>query len=352
MKMKMKMIEEDLFVGIDLHSNNHVVGMQTITNKRVGSRRLPNRMEVLKNFLTPYKDRIRGIAVESTYNWYWLVDGLMDEGYCVHLAHPPAIKQYTGLKHTDDKHDAFFLAHLLQLGILPTGYIYPKEQRPLRDLNRKCRRFIEQRTTQIQSLNSFLSRNYGTRLTAYRIKTMKNDDDLVSLVKDDNLLAAALAHINTIRHLSHSIKQLEAKVLSQVKLLPPYERLLAIPGIGKAFAVTIMMETGNINRFPDGGEYVSYCRLVKSNKTSNNKSKGKNNRKNGNQYLSWVYAGVAQKAKGCCPLAKAFFEKKAKRTNVPVAYNALAHKIAKACYYMIKKNEDYDVQRVFGNPKK
>jgi len=84
-------------------------------------------MEVLKNLVLPYKDRIRGIAVGSTYNWYWLVDGLMDEGYCVYLAHPTSIKQYNGLKYTDYKHDVFFLALLLQLGILLTGYLYPRE---------------------------------------------------------------------------------------------------------------------------------------------------------------------------------------------------------------------------------
>jgi len=75
-----------------------------------------------------------GIVVESTYNWYWLVDGLMEEGYKVHLANPSAIKQYEGLKHSDDVREAFFLAQLLKLGILPEGYIYPKEERPVRDL--------------------------------------------------------------------------------------------------------------------------------------------------------------------------------------------------------------------------
>ena len=69
---------------------------------------------------------------ESTFNWYWLVDLLMDEGYQVHLANPSAIQKYTGLKHSDDIHDAFWLAEMLRLEILPTGYIYPREQRAIR----------------------------------------------------------------------------------------------------------------------------------------------------------------------------------------------------------------------------
>jgi transposase len=67
------------------------------------------------------------------YNGYWPIDALMEEGYQVHLANPSAIQKYSGLKHADDQHDAFRLAELLRLGILPEGYIYPKEERPIRD---------------------------------------------------------------------------------------------------------------------------------------------------------------------------------------------------------------------------
>jgi len=85
-------------------------------------------------------------VVESTYNWYWLVDGLQEEGYKVHLANPSAIKQYEGLKHTDDKWDSFWLAHMKRLNILPEGYIYPKEELPVRDILRRRLLFVQQRT--------------------------------------------------------------------------------------------------------------------------------------------------------------------------------------------------------------
>jgi len=126
------------------------------------------------------------------------------------------------------------------------------------------------------------------------------------MITDDNLLTAAKANLNTIQALTHTIKQLEEKVSNQVKLLPRYEKLLAVPGIGPSYVVTMKLETGDVNRFPGGGEDASYCRLVKSAKISNNKSK----RKNGNQYLSWVYVGVAEKAKRYSTLAKAYFERR------------------------------------------
>jgi transposase len=50
-------------------------------------------------------------VVESTYSWYWLVDGLMEKGHRVHLANTAAIQQYEGLKYTDDDSDARWLAH-------------------------------------------------------------------------------------------------------------------------------------------------------------------------------------------------------------------------------------------------
>jgi hypothetical protein len=87
--------------------------------------------------LKPNKDDLMGIVVESTFNWYWVVDLLTEEGYRVHLVNPSAIKKYGGLKHRDDKHDALWLAHLLWLGILPEGYLYPKHHRPIRDLSRE-----------------------------------------------------------------------------------------------------------------------------------------------------------------------------------------------------------------------
>ena len=65
------------------------------------------------------------------------MDGLQEAGYQVHLVNTTAVKQYDGLKYSDDKYDAFHLAHLMRLGILPTGYIYPKEERTVRDLLRK-----------------------------------------------------------------------------------------------------------------------------------------------------------------------------------------------------------------------
>jgi len=118
----------DHFAGIDLHSTNSVMGIIDKDNRKVFKKKTKNDLPTVLHFLEPFREQLMGVVVESTFNWYWLVDGLMENGYKVHLANPSAIKQYEGLKHADDVTDAFHLANLLRLGILPEGYIYPKER--------------------------------------------------------------------------------------------------------------------------------------------------------------------------------------------------------------------------------
>jgi len=115
-------------------------------------------------------------VVESTYNWYWLVDGLMEAGYRLHLANTAAIVQYEGLKYTNDDSDACWLAKLLRLELLPEGYIYPKEERATRDLLRKRSQLVRQRTANLLSVQNLLARNLGYSLSANAIKRLSTEE--------------------------------------------------------------------------------------------------------------------------------------------------------------------------------
>src|SRR5208282_3734648 len=133
-----------LMAGIDLHSNNLVIGIVDEDGRRVRSQKLVCDLQAVVAFLKPYKRRLKSLAIESTYNWYWLVDGLVALGYPVVLADPAKIDQYSGIKHANDKSDAFFLAELQRLKILPTGYIYDPQLRPVRDLLRRRMSLVQQ----------------------------------------------------------------------------------------------------------------------------------------------------------------------------------------------------------------
>ena len=159
----------DHFVGIDLHSNNSYIAVIDTDDNRIFKKKARNNLKEVLKILAPFEKQIKGIVVESTYNWYWLVDGLMDNGYKLHLANPSAIKQYEGLKHSDDITDAFHLANLLRLGILPEGYIYPKQDRPVRDLLRKRIHLVRQRTVLILSFQNLVARNLGRKMNANTI---------------------------------------------------------------------------------------------------------------------------------------------------------------------------------------
>jgi len=160
------------YCGIDLHSNNNVVVVIDENDHILLEQTLSNHLGVILDTLSKIRESIDGIAVESTYNWYWLVDGLQEAGYKLHLVNTAAIKQYEGLKYSDDKRDAFHLAHLLRLGILPTGYIYPKQERAIRDLLRKRLQLVQQRTAQILSIQNQVTRNTGRQLKANEVKKL------------------------------------------------------------------------------------------------------------------------------------------------------------------------------------
>src|SRR5687767_5979224 len=162
-----------LYGGIDLHANNSVVVVINEQDEVLYQKRLPNVLSTILEQVAPYQTALEGLVVESTYNWYWLVDGLMEAGYRVHLANPAAIQQYEGLKYTDDHSDARWLAHLLRLGVLPQGYIYPKAERAVRDLLRKRSQLVHQRTANLLSIQNLISRNTGSSIRSNRIKSLQ-----------------------------------------------------------------------------------------------------------------------------------------------------------------------------------
>jgi len=336
----------EFYSGIDLHSSNSFVGVINEQDKRLFKKKLPNDLSTILQALDPFKENLQGVVVESTYNWYWLVDGLMENGYKVHLANPSAIKQYEGLKHTDDKWDSFWLAHLLRLGILPEGYIYPKETRSVRDFLRRRLIYVKHRTTHINSLQSLFSRALGMRISTKNIYKLK-EEEVKELFNDPNLVTIVKHSLDTINFLKKKIKEIEKDILGQVKLRKEFILLKTIPGIGDILALTIMLEVGDITRFKKVGNYSSYCRCVKTSRISNNKSKGKGNSKNGNKYLSWAYVEAAHFAKRFCPEAEKFYHRKIAKTLEVVARKALANKIARASFYIMRDQVAFDVKKLF-----
>ena len=338
-----------VMAGIDLHSNNLVVGIVDQDGKRVGQKKLPCDLKEVVKFLGPFKRRLEQVAVESTYNWYWLVDGLKALGYPVVLANPAAMEQYSGIKSAGDTHDAFFLAEQLRLKILPTGHIYDAELRPVRDLLRRRLLLVHQRTALMLSFKSLYTRTTGQEMTLSGLKELeiKEAQELYDHPANQMIAGMQIKHID---HLSESIEKIEKAVLASARELPFYSKLTSLPGVGRILGMTITMEVGDIKRFADAGNFASYCRTVAAQRTSNSKKKGENNSKCGNKYLAWAFVEAANFARRYDAQCRQWSDRKAAETSKVIATKALACKLAKAAWHVMSQGSDYDAERMFGQP--
>ncbi|WP_462163670.1 IS110 family RNA-guided transposase [Pseudoalteromonas xiamenensis] len=333
-----------LYCGIDLHSNNHVIVVIDENDKTVFSKRIANDISLCLDSLTPFKEQLAGVAVESTFNWYWLVDGLAEQGFRMLLVNTAAVKQYEGLKYSGDFKDAFHLAHLMRLGILPTGYIYPKEQRAVRDMLRRRMQLVQLASKQLLSIQNQIWRSTGVRVSSSQIKKKSFE---VTLLKE-HLKTAADTNLRIYRSIQSEIKLLEDEVEKAIEAPKQLALLQTMTGIGSILGLTILLETGTAERFESVGDYASYCRCVQSLRESNKKKKGEGNAKSGNKYLSWAFSQAAHMAVRYEPKVKAFYDRKYQKKNGIVAIRAVAHKLARAAYYMLKNNEPFDVNKAFG----
>jgi transposase len=322
------------YSGIDLHSNNCVVVVSDEEDHVCCEKRVPNDLPKVVALLEPFRAELVGIAVESTFNWYWLVDGLRAAGFEVKLVNTAAIVQYEGLKYSGDEHDARHLAHLLRLNLLRFGYAFDPEWRAIRDLARKRLQLVHTRTTHVLALETIFARQTGGHLSGEKAKAL-DIEDVAKWGWQDDVTLAAQVNVLAIQAMERGIAIIERRLHERVKLAPAYAVLKSVPGIGEILSTVIMLETGPIERFTSAGNYASYARCVGSGRFSNNKKKGEGNRKNGNTYLAWAFVEAAHFALRYNEAAKRFYERKRARTNGALATKALAHKLARACYHML-----------------
>jgi len=337
----------ELYTGIDLHSNNSVLSVLDEDDRTVFAKRLPNDLAAIIAALRSCAGTMHAVAVESTYNWYWLVDGLQDAGFTVQLVNTAAVKQYDGLKHSGDFSDARHLAHLMRLGILPTGYIYPRKERAVRDLLRKRSQLVRQRSAQILSIENLIARNLGAHAAGNEIKRWSNEHiDKMALL--DEQRQALKANLAVMRCLDEQAKALERSILAKARLREDYQALKTVSGIGEVLALTIALETGDVGRFEGPGNFASYARTVNSRRESNGKKKGEGNTKCGNKHLAWAFIEAAHFAVRYDAAIKRWYQRKCANALAVVAIKAVAHKLARACYHVMKDGQPFDVSRAFG----
>lgn len=336
-----------LYAAIDLHSNNSVLAIIDETDTPLRQRRLANDLPAILKELEPFREDIAGIVVESTYNWYWLVDGLKAHGYRLHLANTVAVPQYAGLKYSGDESDARHLAHLLRLGILPEGYIYPHQDRPVRDLLRRRFQLVRMAVGLMLSIQSSWARHTGQCLSANGLRQL-TPEQIEQTFPDVSVRFGILTHLQIWCTIQEQVRQEEQWIVASRTRRQEQHALRSIPGIGSILSLTIALETGDIRRFASVGDYASYCRMVKSERLSNGKKKGQGNRKCGNRYLCWAWIEAAHFALRYSPLIKRWYDRKCGKRHKVIAIKAVAHKLARAGYHLLRDGGTFDVKRAFG----
>jgi transposase len=334
------------YAGIDLHSNNGVLTVIDENDRVLRQKKLPNLLPGFLEELEPFRASLQGVAIESTFNWYWLVDGLQAHSFPTVLVNTSAIQQYEGLKHSDDNYDGWWLAHMMRLGILPTGFIYPREERAVRDLLRKRGTLVRQRTSDVLSVQNLEQRNRGVRLTVNEVKRLTHEQ-IDSHYSNQDLGLALKTTMNVIDAITEQIDSLERHILKKARLRKEFELLQTVWGIGKILALTIMYEAGDMSRFKTAGNFASYCRCVDAKRLSNGKKKAANNGRNGNKYLAWAFVEASHFAVRFYPEAKRYYDRKASKGKPIVASSAIAHKLARASFHVLRDQQPFDPKKVF-----
>jgi len=283
-----------LYCGIDLHSTNSYIVVLDERDRAVVDTRVPNDLEEVLGELEPIRDTLTRVAIESTYNWYWLADGLEDHGYSVVLVNPCKAKQYDGIKYRDDAHDARWLAHMMRVGVLPTGSIMDRTQRAIRDLLRRRMRVVQQRTRNMLQLKTQIANHTGLMLSANDLKRLE-PGDLAGLVDDPYTLRSIDSAIRLMAVLETEVSELQEFVVLEAR-----------------------------------------------------KKKGEGNRRNGNPYLSWAFAQAAHFAIRFQPPVRRYFDRKTKATNARIAASTVSHKLARATYYILRDKVPYRSEMLFG----
>jgi transposase len=294
--------------------------------------------------ITPYREDIV-VSVECIFTWYWLADLCAREGIPFVLGHALYMRAIHGGKAKNDKIDAHKIALLLRGGMLPQAYVYPAQMRATRDLLRRRMHLMRKRAellAHIQNTNSqYNLPEFGKKL-AYKA----NRQGVAECFPDPAVQKSIEVDLALIDHYDRLLSDLELYIVNTAKQhdANTFYRLRSVPGIGKILSLVLLYEIHDIHRFPRVQEFVSYCRLVKCARESAGKRYGTSGTKIGNAYLKWAFSEAAVLFLRDNPMGQKYLARLEKHHGKGKALAVLAHKLARAVYYMCKRETAFDMR--------
>jgi transposase len=339
--------QHPFYCGIDLHARTMYVCILSQDGEVVLHRNMPARPDALLKAIAPYRDNIV-IAVECIFTWYWLADLCAQEGLPFVLGHALYMKAIHGGKAKNDKIDSQKIAVLLRGGMLPRAYVYPAAMRATRDLLRRRLHLTRKRAellAHIQNTNS----QYNLPEIGKKLAYKGNRDGVAERFLEPAVQKSVEVDLALIDHYDRLLSDVELTIVQTAKQhnAQALYRLQSVPGIGKILSLVLLYEIHEITRFPRVQDFVSYCRLVKCAKESAGKRYGTAGTKIGNAYLKWAFSEAAVLFLRNNPAGQKYLARLEKHHGKGRALTVFAHKLARAVYYMLKRDTAFDMQKFF-----
>jgi transposase len=333
------------YCGIDLHAKAMYVCILDQSGTKLVHKNLPTTPEAFLRVIAPYREDVV-VGVECMFTWYWLADLCQKEGIAFVLGHALYMKAIHGGKAKNDKIDAHKIAVLLRGGMFPVAYVYPAEMRATRDLLRRRCHLVHQRAellAHIQNTNSQYNLPEIDKKLAYKA----NRQGVADHFPDPSVCKTIELDVALIDHYDKLLGAVELYLTRTAKVhdVQTFARLQSVPGIGQTLALVLLYEIQDIHRFPRVQDFVSYCRLVKCAKESNHKRLGTSGKKIGNVHLRWAFAEAAALFLRHTQRGKAYFTKLEHKHGKAKALTVLAQKLARAVYYMLSREQAFDLKR-------
>jgi transposase len=333
------------YCGIDLHARTMYLCILNQAGAIVVHRNMKAEPDAFLKAIAPYREQIV-VAVECIFTWYWLADLCAQEGIAFVLGHALYMKAIHGGKAKNDKIDAHKIAVLLRGGMIPQAYVYPEGMRSTRDLLRRRMHLMHQRSqllAHIQNTNS----QYNLPDIGKKIAYKSNREGVAERFADPSVRSSVTFDLKRIDFYDGLLNQIELEILRHAKLhdANTFHLLDSVPGVGKILALVLLYEIHDISRFPSVQDFVSYCRLVKSKKESAGKTYGFSGAKIGNAHLKWAFSEASVLFLRNNPQGQAYLARLEKTHSKGKALTILAHKLARAVYYMLRRHEAFDMKR-------
>src|SRR2546422_5615735 len=334
--------QHPFYCGIDLHARTMYVCILDQAGETLLHRNMTATPEALLKAIAPYRDQIV-LAAECMFTWYWLADLCADHGIPFVLGHALYMKAIHGGKAKNDQIDAQKIAVLLRGGMLPQAYVYPAEMRATRDLLRRRLHLTRKRAellAHIQNTNS----QYNLPEIGKKLAYKGNRDGVAERFPDPAVHKSVEVDLALIDFYDQLLRDVELTIVQTAKQhnAQTLYRLQSVPGIGKILSLVVLYEIHDITRFPRVQDFVSYCRLVKCAKESAGKRYGTSGKKIGNAYLKWAFSEAAVLFLRNNPAGQKYLACLEKKHGKGKALTVLAHKLARAVYYMLKRGVVFD----------